>query len=115
MRRGDIWQVDLEPIRGSEANTTRPAVIVSNDRANAAASSLGRGMVTVVPLTSSVDRIYPFQVLVAAPGTGLNVASKAQAEQIRSVAAQRLIRQIGRVPTPVLAGLDEALRLHLAL
>ncbi|QZT57930.1 type II toxin-antitoxin system PemK/MazF family toxin [Mycolicibacterium austroafricanum] len=115
MRRGDIWYVDLEPSRASEANETRPAVIVSNDRANATASRLGRGVITVVPVTSNVDRIYPFQVLLQAPDSGLAAASKAQAEQVRSIAAQRLIRRIGRVSARELAELDDALRLHLAL
>jgi len=31
MRRGEIRENDLEPVRGSEANKRRPAVIVSND------------------------------------------------------------------------------------
>lgn len=115
MLRGEIWQVDLDPVRGSEANKQRPAVIVSNDRANATATRLGRGVVTVVPLTSNTDRVYPFQVLVSAPTSGLTVDSKAQAEQIRSVAAERLLRRIGHLSSGELAALDDALRLHLAL
>ena len=115
MLRGEVWQVDLDPARGSEANTQRPAVILSNDRANAAATRLGRGMVTVVPVTSNIHRIYPFQVLLSAATSGLAVDSKAQAEQVRSIAAQRLLRRIGRVSAAELAHLDDALRLHLAL
>lgn len=115
MLRGEIWQVDLEPVRGSEANKLRPAVIVSNDRANAAAARLGRGVVTIVPITGNIDKVYPFQVLVAAAGSGLGVDSKAQAEQVRSVARQRLLRRIGRVSPAELTDLDDALRLHLAL
>ncbi|ORB13065.1 type II toxin-antitoxin system PemK/MazF family toxin [Mycobacterium noviomagense] len=115
MRRGEIWQVDFNPIRGSEANRQRPAVIVSNDRANATAARLGRGVVTVVPVTSNVSAIYPFQVLLPAATTGLAVDSKAQAEQIRSVATQRFIRRLGRVGLLELARLDDALRLHLEL
>jgi mRNA interferase MazF len=114
MLRGEIWGVDLDPVRGSEANKQRPAVIVSNDRANAAAIRLGYGSVTVVPVTSNTDKVYPFQVMLSTAG-GLPVASKAQAEQVRSVAAQRLLRRIGRVSTRELAELDNALRLHLAL
>lgn len=60
MLRGEIRLVDLEPVRGSEANKRRPAVIVSNDRANSIATRLGRGVVTVVPITSNTDRIFPF-------------------------------------------------------
>ena len=66
MRRGEIRLVDLEPVRGSEAGKRRPAVVVSHDRANAAAARLGRGVVTVVPVTSNVARIFPFQVLLPA-------------------------------------------------
>src|ERR1700739_1031457 len=115
MLRGEIWQVDLDPARGSEANKQRPAVIVSNDRANATATRLGRGVVTVVPVTGNADKVYPFQVLLAAANSGLAVDSKAQAEQVRSVATQRLLRRIGRVSPAELIDLDEALRLHLAL
>jgi mRNA interferase MazF len=115
MLRGEIWQVDLDPARGNEASKQRPAVIVSNDRANATATRLGRGVITVVPVTSNVAKIYPFQVFLSAATTGLAVDSKAQAEQIRSVATERLLRRIGRVSPAELAGLDQALRLHLEL
>lgn len=115
MRRGEIRFVDLEPIRGTEADKRRPAVIVSNDGANEAASRLGRGVVTVVPVTSNVTRVYPFQVLLSASETGLAVDSKAQAEQVRSVAVERIGDRVGVVPRDLLAALDEALRLHLAL
>lgn len=115
MLRGEVWQVDLDPVRGNEANKQRPAVIVSNDRANATATRLGRGVVTVVPVTSNVRKVYPFQVLLSAATSGLAVDSKAQAEQVRSIATQRLLGRIGRISAAELAHLDDALRLHLAL
>lgn len=115
MRRGEICLVDLEPVRGSEADKQRPAVIVSNDGANSAAQRLGRGVVTVVPVTSNTDRVYPFQVLLPAEATGLVADSKAQAEQVRSIAVERIGRRVGLMTTELQADLDEALRLHLAL
>ena len=115
MRRGEIRLVDLDPTRGSEAAKLRPAVVVSNDRANAAAARTGRGVVTVVPVTSNVSRVHPFQVLVPQAGSGLRADSKAQAEQVRSVSVDRLGHALGRVPAGVMAELDAALRLHLAL
>ena len=115
MRRGEIRLVDLEPVRGAEADKRRPAVIVSNDGANLAAARLGRGVVTVVPVTSATARVYPFQVLLLAADTGLRNDSKAQAEQVRSIAVARLRERLGRLPAPLMARLDEALRLHLAL
>ena len=115
MRRGEIRLVDLEPVRGSEAGKRRPAVIVSNDGANLAAARLGRGVVTVVPVSSATDRVYPFQVLLGAADTGLRDDSKAQAEQVRAVAVERLGVRVGSLTPALIAELDEALRLHLAL
>lgn len=115
MLRGDIRLVDLDPARGSEANKRRPAVLVSNDQANTTAQRLGRGVVTVVPVLSSVERVFPFQVLLPADETGLRVDSKAQAEQVRSVAVERIGPPAGRVPPRLMAAIDEALRLHLQL
>ena len=115
MRRGEIRLVDLDPVRGSEAAQRRPAVIVSNDGANTTAARLGRGVVTVVPITSNIERVYPFQVLLEAAETGLRIDSKAQAEQIRSVSVDRLGAVIGMVPNHVLDRLDDAMRLHLSL
>lgn len=115
MRRGVIVEVDLEPVLGSEASKRQPAVIVSNDGANLSASRLGRGVVTVVPLTSSLARVFPFQVLLPASATGLKRDSKAQAEQVRSIAVQRIGPELGAVPPRLMAEIDEALRLHLSL
>ena len=115
MRRGEIRLVDFEPVRGTETNKWRPAVIVSNDGANSTAQRLGRGVLTVVPVTSNIARIYPFQVLLRGENTGLNVSSKAQAEQIRSVAIERIGRRLGVLPSESLIELDDALCLHLAL
>jgi mRNA interferase MazF len=115
MRRGEIRVVDLEPVRGAEASKTRPAVIVSNDGANTTATRLGRGVVTVVPVTSNVERIYPFQVLLKAVDTGLPRDSKAQAEQVRSVAVERIGTRVAVVPAAFMDQLDDAMRLHLSL
>ena len=104
MLRGEIRLVDLEPVRAGEADKRRPAVIVSNDRANTVAARLGRGVVTVVPVTSNT-----------ADEVGVRLDSKAQAEQVRAVSVDRIGPVIGRLPAPLVAQLDEALRLHLQL
>ncbi len=115
MRRGDIWLVDLDPTRGSEVSKRRPAVIVSNDAANRTAERLGRGVVTVVPVTSNLRRVYPFQVRLPASCTGLQEDSKALAEQVRSVTSERLTKKVATVPSDLVARIDDALRFHLAL
>jgi mRNA interferase MazF len=115
MLRGEIRLVNLDPVVGAEANKRRPAVIVSNDAANATAVRLGRGVVAVVPVTANVTRVYPFQVRLSAKTSGLCMDSKARAEQVRTVAVQRVGPLVGRVPAEVMGQLEEALRLHLAL
>ena len=100
---------------GSEAADRRPAVVASNNDANRAAASLKRGVVTVVPVTSNVRRIYPFQVKLAARTSGLKRESKAQPEQVRSVAIERLHTCVGQVPPSTMKKIDDALRLHLNL
>ena len=97
MRRGDVVWVAFDPVRGSEANKRRPAVVVSNDGA------------------SQTGKVYPFQVLLPAGSCGLPRASKAQAEQIRSVAVQRIGKVAGRLAPAALTDLEEAMRLHLGL
>lgn len=116
MRRGDVHLADLGPARGTEAAKRRPVVIVSHDALNRTAVSLGRGVVTVVPLTSNVAVVHPFQVLVPQEAAGLDRPSKAQAEQVRAIAVERLHpRPLGTLPPDLSAALDDALRLHLVL
>ncbi|HET8930999.1 MAG TPA: type II toxin-antitoxin system PemK/MazF family toxin [Acidimicrobiales bacterium] len=115
VRRGDVVWVDFEPVRGSESNKRRPAVVISNDGANATVSRTGRGVVTVVPITSNVAVIHPFQVSIPQDTCGLKQPSKAQAEQVRSVDVARLSGPIGRLSWSLRDDLDDALRLHLAL
>jgi mRNA interferase MazF len=115
MRRGDIVIADLAPVRGSEADKRRPVVVVSNDGSNAAAERWGRGVVTVVPVTTSIAKVYAFQTLLPAEVTGLEHDSKAQVEQVRALDVSRLGAVVGRVPVAYLLQLDEALRLHLGL
>ena len=115
MVRGEIRLVEFGQGLSGEPAHRRPAVVVSNDGANSTAARLGRGVITVVPVTSNVTRVYPFQVLLPAEASGLDRDSKAQAEQVRSVSVERVRERLGSVPAPLMLELDEALRVHLAL
>jgi len=115
MERGDIVLVSLDPVVGSEQGKNRPAIIVSNNAANDSASRRGRGVVSVVPLTSNVHAVYPFQVLLGRGETGLALDSKAQAEQVRSISTERIVRTLGAVPAALMSRVDDALRFHLSL
>ena len=111
MQRGDVYYANLDPSQGAETQKTRPVVIVSNNVANRV-----NDLVTVLPLTSNVTRIYPFEVKLSAKETGLGKDSKAMAQQVRTLDKGRLgLRAAGRVPAALMVEIDAALRLHLAL
>ncbi len=111
MKRGEIYFAALDPTVGAEIQKTRPVVVVSNNAANRAAS-----VVTVVPLASSVARVFPFEVLLPASRTGLTKDSKAMAQQVRTIDKARLnARPAGALQPGDESALDKALRLHLAL
>jgi mRNA interferase MazF len=72
-------------------------------------------LLAVVPVTSNVKRVYPFQVLLPAASTGLEHDSKAQAEQVKAADLERFYNRIGSVSAEFMAQIDEALRVHLDL
>jgi mRNA interferase MazF len=115
MRRGEVYLVNLEPTQGAEANKTRPAIVVSNDAANIAATRNGVGVIAVVPVTSNASRVYPFQVLLSGNEGGLDRESKAQTEQLRAVDVSRFGRRLGALQAATLRKIEDAIRLHLAL
>lgn len=111
MKRGDIYFAQLDPTLGNETQKTRPVVIVSNNAANKSSS-----LVTVVPLSSQMTRVFPFEVLFKAINSGLTKDSKAMAQQVRTLDKQRLShRRAGVASAEQVLALDAALKLHLAL
>jgi len=113
--RGEVWWVELDPAKGSEATKRRPAVIVGRDVFARQAMHHPHGTVTVVPITTNVERVYDFQVFLPAGTGGLARDSKAQAEQIRTVSVGRLNARIGVLGGEISATIDDAIRLYLGL
>lgn len=85
MNRGEIYYANLNPTVGSETAKRRPVLIVSNNANNRAAST-----VTILPITSNVRRVYPFEILIQPEESDLPKPSKIQAQQIRTISVQRL-------------------------
>ncbi len=110
MQRGDIYWVNLDPVVGSELGRRRPAIVVQNELANRTSTT-----VTVIPLSSNVDRFHPFQVLIPAGEGGLPRSSKALCEQIRTLSRSRLVGRIGFLTSARLQEVREALDRHLWL
>ncbi len=106
MKRGDVYWVNFEPARGGEIRKERPAVIVRNDVSNRV---LNR--VQVVPLTSTTDRVYPSEALVHVQGQ----THKAMADQIRTIAKERVGICIGALGPRDLLAVEQAIRRQLGL
>jgi len=104
--RGEVWLVSFDAAIGGEVQKTRPAVILSNDTANAL---LNR--VQVVPISSQVERLYPAEAAVTLNGE----RRKAMADQISTASKRRLHRKIGILGQPDLEAVGRAVRIQLGL
>lgn len=84
INRGDVYQVILDPIKGSEQSGLRPCVVVSPDSMNEHLET-----VIVIPLTTK-KKDWPTRV----DTTIDSVPGQAICEQIRTVSKKRLKKKI---------------------
>jgi mRNA interferase MazF len=105
-RRGEVWWVSFDPSVGGEIQKTRPALVLSNNAANAA---LNR--VVVIPLTRQTDRLYPGEAIVTLNGE----QSKAKADQIATASKQRLLNKAGNLSSADLAAVEKAVLVQLGI
>jgi mRNA interferase MazF len=111
MKRGEIYFANLSPSVGSEMDKRRPVLIVSNDANNNAATT-----VTILPITSNITRIYPFEVLLNPENSGLSKPSKIQTQQIRTISKKRISEDaIGNLSTELMELVNAAIKLHFNL
>ena len=109
MKRGEIYYANLDPTIGSEIKKKRPVLIISSNANNRASST-----VTVIPITSNITKVYPFEVLLMKKDSGLIKDSKAQCHQIRTISKLRIAEQrAGVVNKEILRRIQMALELHL--
>ena len=98
MRRGDIWQVELDPTVGHEQRGHRPVLIISHTDFNRATRAP-----IIVPITRGGDfaRMRGFSVSLA--GHGLTTDGVVRCDQPRAMDLDaRQSRRIEAVPAPVL-------------
>ncbi len=110
-QRGELYWVNLDPVIGSEIAKTRPALIISNDIGNQYADR-----VIVAPISSSsLRKIYPFEVLLSPGESGLSKESKILLDQIRTLDKSRLGQQIGVLSAERMEAVNRAIRISLAV
>jgi mRNA interferase MazF len=88
--RGEVWLVDLNPVRGHEQAGKRPGLIVSVDLFNQGPA----GLVVILPITTKAKGI-PFHVEIKTSECGLTQQSFIQCEDVRSIAKERLFQKNG--------------------
>lgn len=123
VRRGEIYWVEFDPVKGSEQGGLRPALVVQNDTGNRFSPTT-----VVVAITSRLPpQPYPFVVVIQPEESGLPVPSAVNCAQIATIqqdgAQSRLrpprgetkLRPIGYLRTERMAEVDQALRFNLGL
>ena len=110
-KRGDIYLVDFGYANGTfKERGVRPAVVVSNDKANAFSP-----VITVVPLTSRVGKKpgQPTHVFLEAVCSGLKMDSMALAEQVGAIDKAQMVRKVGALPD--MEKIEKALQVQMGL
>ena len=109
-RRGEIYNVDWSPGRGSEQTGTRPALVVQNDIGNQFSPTT-----VVATISTQQQRSYPFQVAISAEDSGLPHNSVVKCEQLQTIDETRLGRLLGSLTRDKMAEVDAALHRSLGL
>ena len=110
LRRGDIVLADFDPAQRGEAAATRPAIVITNNIANELAE-----VIVVVPLTTNLERTYPYELMLPNNRTGLDHDSKVQVQYVRHLHKRRIKKSIGYVPPDLMEHIDTRIRTHLGL
>jgi mRNA interferase MazF len=93
---GEIWDADLDPVKGHEQGRFRPILIISSDEFN----EVAHGLCIAVPVTRT-DRGIRSHIRIKAGEGGLAATSVIMCEQVRSLSVTRLKRKRGMVSVPI--------------
>lgn len=93
MKQGEIWELYLNPTKGSEQSGRRPAVIISGNLMNKYLQ-----VVIVCPLTTSIKNYKGNLIIHPNEINGLEKVSEVLTFHVRSVLKTRLDKRIGNIP-----------------
>jgi mRNA interferase MazF len=108
--RGEIWNCELNPIRGHEQGGIRPVLIVSADAFNQGPS----GLVIAIPISTKEKKVRS-QVAVEPGEGGLKTRSFIKCESVRSISTERLQNRWGAVSRPTMLAVEDRLRILMNL
>ena len=122
-RRGEIFWVEFDPVRGSEQGGLRPALVVQHDLGNRYSPTT-----VVAAITRTIPpKAYPFVVIIEPDESGLaercavNCSQLATIQQtgpqsrLRPPRGETEPRPAGRLDLATMAAVDRALKYNLGL
>lgn len=99
----DIILVDFNPVKWSEISKIRPCIVISRKAINKFSP-----LVIVIPLTSSIDKLLPFHLLIKkSKSNWLTHDSKALSEQIKSLDKTRITKKLWTLEANMLKDLEK--------
>jgi mRNA interferase MazF len=123
VKRGEIYWVSFDPVKGSEQGGLRPALVVQNDVGNRYSPTTVVAAIT----TTLPPKPFPFVVIIEPEESGLPARSAVNCAQVATIQqsgiesrlqpahGQRSVQPIGRLTSAKMAEVDKALRFNLAL
>ena len=111
IRRGDIYYAELNPVVGSEQGGIRPVLIISNDIGNSHSPTV---IIAAITGKTQTKAKLPTHTEVK-DVEGLDRDSIILLEQIRTIDKQRLKNHMGTMPNNIMARVDKALAISLAM
>lgn len=109
IRRGDIFLVSLDPVKGSEQGKTRPCLIIQNNEGNKYSPTT-----IIAPLTTKhFEKEYPTNVRVSPEDSGLPEESTVLLNQIKTIDKTRIIRKLGRLNDLLMKKANLAIKISL--
>ena len=106
--RGEIWAVDLNPVRGHEQAGRRPCLVISDDIYNRGPAAKH----IVLPITPR-NKGIPYHLAIQPPEGGLRLPSHVMCDDVRSVSRERFGERLGVVSSQTLRLVKEHLEILL--
>lgn len=123
VRRGEIYWVEFDPVKGSEQGGLRPALVIQNDIGNQYSPTT-----VVAALTRTLPpRTYPFIVVIEPGESGLAARSAVNCSQLATVQqsgshsrlrpspGEKEVRPIGTLGEGAMSKVSRALAYNLSL
>lgn len=110
IKRGQVWYVDLSPVKGSEQGGVRPCLVVQNNKGNKFAPTT-----IVAPITSRATKAKLPTHIWLSKYCGLSVNSMVELEQLRTIDKSRLLEFMGEIQQGEQRLVDEAIKISLGV